>query len=921
MKNRLVSILLTICILACMFGVTATAEEAVTGTISEDTVWENGTVVGDVTICGDVTITVNGTVTVAGTIRLNPDVISHVTFQGSSDAKLIRGGGFTGQMFYAEGASGNFHSLCFKNMILDGGAVWTGEVDKTLNRGTVNEGVKSTGSVLYLLYTDAILESSILQNHDDSTGEKANAVFLRYYSTIGFNNSVVKNNSSISAYYRGGVVTIRQGGTVTTNNTEVYGNSGAAGGFVGISSTGSYGGIVKVYNSKFHNNYADNGAVFLMQCNSKIGYLLIDGCEFCNNASENAVLSEWAYRRPFIIKDTYFHDNECAVWDCHADPVLSISGKFIVKEDPDYTKYLFETPLALGGALAEGSSVSISEASMNKLKTLGIVSDTAEYHVTEADLGKFDIPDGYNFKEVDVQGDGINDFILVTDGTKDVQVTVYDNFPGSDASEKLVVPENVVCLPALNFAHTGFAFDGWMTASDGAEKIDAQKFTEPVALYARWAIETPSLKLSRDGAVLTATIQNKYEEFSYNYQWYQDDVKIEGANTESLVMTDLVSHKYKCEVTVSKTGFAPVTVNVSATSSAPAVAQIGEAKFSSLSAAVEAANIAEGEVCVELLTDCNVSAPISVANHVTIIGSDFKVDAAEGFSGMWFIETDAGELSIISGTYGTDPSQWVPDAYAVRDNGDETYTVIDKILTVTFDSNGGSDVDPQYVPYNGTAIEPEEPRKFGSKFNGWYLNEDVYDFASPVLTDLTLEARWIPVLDILTLMGGAVCPCDGYADVDVDAWYHEAVDYVLETGLMNGVGEDTFAPNGTMTRAMVWTVLGRMAGQEFDGIGANWYTEAQNWAILAGVSDGTNPNGAITREELVTMLWRFVGSPTAIENTLQWYDDEASVSDWAADAMNWAVECRIIEGSNWKLNPQATALRAQVAAILMRYCG
>ena len=69
------------------------------------------------------------------------------------------------------------------------------------------------------------------------------------------------------------------------------------------------------------------------------------------------------------------------------------------------------------------------------------------------------------------------------------------------------------------------------------------------------------------------------------------------------------------------------------------------------------------------------------------------------------------------------------------------------------------------------------------------------------------------------------------------------------------------------------------------------------------------------------MLWRFVGSPESSAHTLQWYSDTASVAVWATDAMNWAVDCQIIEGSNWNLNPQATALRCQVAAILMRYCG
>jgi hypothetical protein len=166
---------------------------------SETLTWKDGDVIDGITISKDVTINVSGTVTVNGTIRLAPDAICNVVFNGSENAKLIRGEGFTGQMFYAEGTSANFQKLTFNNITLDGGAVWTGDVDKTLNRGTTNSGVKATGSVLYLVYANATLENgSVLQNHDDSTGEKANAVFLRYYSTFTVNDSIVRNNNSIS---------------------------------------------------------------------------------------------------------------------------------------------------------------------------------------------------------------------------------------------------------------------------------------------------------------------------------------------------------------------------------------------------------------------------------------------------------------------------------------------------------------------------------------------------------------------------------------------------------------------------------------------------------------------------------------------------------------------------------------------------
>ena len=107
-------------------------------------------------------------------------------------------------------------------------------------------------------------------------------------------------------------------------------------------------------------------------------------------------------------------------------------------------------------------------------------------------------------------------------------------------------------------------------------------------------------------------------------------------------------------------------------------------------------------------------------------------------------------------------------------------------------------------------------------------------------------------------------------------------------------------------------------GQDVTG-GATWYEKSMEWAKAKGVSDGTNPNANITREQLVTMMYRYAGSPKA-DGKLDSFSDSASVSTYAADAMQWAVANGIVNGSNGKLNPQDNATRAEVAAILMRFC-
>lgn len=157
-----------------------------------------------------------------------------------------------------------------------------------------------------------------------------------------------------------------------------------------------------------------------------------------------------------------------------------------------------------------------------------------------------------------------------------------------------------------------------------------------------------------------------------------------------------------------------------------------------------------------------------------------------------------------------------------------------------------------------------------------------------------------------------------YTDVSPYAWYAEAVEYVTVQGLMNGVGEGKFAPSATVTRAMVWTVLARMDGENTEG-GSTWYSKARTWAMENGVSDGANPEAAITREQLATMLYRYCGSP-AVSGSLSGYADGSSVSDWAEDAMLWAIEQGLIEGvGDNKLAPDADTTRAQLAQILMRF--
>ena len=157
-----------------------------------------------------------------------------------------------------------------------------------------------------------------------------------------------------------------------------------------------------------------------------------------------------------------------------------------------------------------------------------------------------------------------------------------------------------------------------------------------------------------------------------------------------------------------------------------------------------------------------------------------------------------------------------------------------------------------------------------------------------------------------------------YVDVASSAWYADAVKYVADKGLMSGTGDKKFSPNASTTRGMLMTVLARYAGKDTAG-STPWYQAGMDWAKENGVSDGTKPTENITREQLVTMLYRSAGSPAA-SGSLDNFSDSASVGGYAVNAMKWAVANGIVNGSNGKLNPKNNATRAEVAAILMRFC-
>ena len=265
---------------------------------------------------------------------------------------------------------------------------------------------------------------------------------------------------------------------------------------------------------------------------------------------------------------------------------------------------------------------------------------------------------------------------------------------------------------------------------------------------------------------------------------------------------------------------------------------------------------------------------------------------------------------------------------------------------VKFETNGASAIKSQTINKNATISEKEFPQKDGYTFEGWYTDKGLtnkYDFTQKVTSDITLYAKWIknsesnPTVDTDNNSDINKKTKITFKDVEVGSWYEEAVGYAVENNLFNGISETEFAPNDILTRAMLVTVIYRLENPEtkkaFHGFAdvddGEWYFDAVAWAAKSGIVSGVSetefaPDDGITREQMATIIYRYAkmkGYDMQNISNLSDFTDATQISDWAVDAVKWANGAEIITGvSKTSISPKLTATRAQVAAILMRFC-
>ena len=288
-------------------------------------------------------------------------------------------------------------------------------------------------------------------------------------------------------------------------------------------------------------------------------------------------------------------------------------------------------------------------------------------------------------------------------------------------------------------------------------------------------------------------------------------------------------------------------------------------------------------------------------------GGSFKLPETPSKSGYYFVGWSDGNTTYKAG------------AMVENITADTTFTAVWREInipdpngiTVTQPANGSIKVNPS----NGSA---------GTLITVTATPDEGYELAYITVDGEKITGNTFRMPDKSVTVSAVFVPATfPFVDVKTGDWFYDYVAYVYSNGLMDGTSATTFEPNANMTRAMVWAILARIDGETVTG--AAWATDARAWAMAEGVSDGTDPNGLVTREQFATMLYRYavaqgydvsIGESTNILS----YADFASISEYAIPAMQWTCGSGIVTGvTDSTLVPQGTATRAQCAAMLMRF--
>ena len=772
-------------------------------------------------------------------------------------------------------------------------------------------------------------------NSGKINGNKAQAYGGGVYvagGTFNLNGGEISSNEASFAggmNYEGGKVTINEGSTIS-GNTATRG----AGIMVSGDNITMSGGIITGNRAK-GNQYKNGGGVYIVQYTKQgtgviTGVFTMTGGKITGNTAD------------IYGGGVYIQNN--GIFNVSGD--ANVSGNTVNGRANNV--YLSDTNgvLTITGTLS-GAKFGIT-ANANKPFTSGwntnmsgsdptqfFTSDLDDCYVTLSG-DEVELRNGYQVSFVKNGGEFVSGYTpsYSYDGSQDVQL------PGED-----------------DITRNGYTFGGWYANEQFTGEpctVIASGSTGPKTFYAKWTAKTYRVTLETNGGTIVGSGLTEYtcgqgaelptnvEKSGYTFAgWYEND-RFEGSAVTAISDTEYGDKTYYAKWT-SKTY--SITFNTDG----------GTIKGNY----VTGYSYGEGAVL-----------PTDVEKSGYTFAGWYDNEELTGSTVTAISDTEYGDKTYYA--------KWTANTYSVKLhlNGGNLADGVSDITAYTY----GNSIE---LPDRSEIV------RSGYMFSGWYADEGFKDgpyteISSTDSGNKEFYARWtmynIPNTHAITVMDPAngslkVNPSNGSAgtlitvtatpdkgyelayitvdgeritgstfrmpdhDVTVSAlfvpvsfpftdvksgdWFYDAVAYVYANGLMDGTSATTFEPNANMTRAMVWAILARIDGETVTG--ANWADTARTWAMASGVSDGTDPNGPVTREQFATMLYRYaaakgydvsIGESTNILS----YADFASISEYAIPAMQWACGSGIVTGvTDSTLVPQGTATRAQCAAMLMRF--
>lgn len=517
-------------------------------------------------------------------------------------------------------------------------------------------------------------------------------------------------------------------------------------------------------------------------------------------------------------------------------------------------------------------------------------------------------------------------------------ITVTFDSNGGSAVDSAAYEYNQSVLAPTDPTKDGFEFIGWFTDREMTDKWDFEsgKITETITLYAKWVQGI----VSDDENNIDGVEADGLNDVAKNEN---ADIVLVVKDQEPSDDDDKQTAIKAIEGAPDNFGFYDITLEKSTGGTVD-----------------DAASVIEIKIPYDFARKTNIKVyrhHSGAVQELVALGARAVKGSYE--DGKYFADTNNGCIYIYSSKFSTYSVAY--DTVRASSGGGGGGIVR---YTVKFDANGAGIVNSQRVAKGGTAAKPDEIKKDGYTFGGWYLDTaltEEYDFSTKVTSNITLYAKWIEDTkggedtdnnkdsdnsgkdNSDNTNGGSDadthnCPSKDFDDLDTSLWYHGDMDYVLSNGLMNGTADKTFAPNENLTRAMLVTILYRNEGKpEISGgapfedvAGGAYYADAVDWAYKNGIVKGISetmfvPDNNITREQIAAIMYRYAQykgyDTTDGENTnILSYNDFDSISEYAIGAMQYACGSGLIKGrTESTLNPNDNATRAEIAAVLHRF--